>query len=1423
MPNYLCYHLHTEDSLLDSCTNHKLYTDKAVEYGMSAICYTEHGNIFNWIEKKMYANSKGLKFLLGCEVYLTKTLDPENLIRDNYHTILIAKNEEGRNELRTLIDKSTQKDHFYYKPRLSFDEFLSISDNIIKISACLMSPLNKFEIKTIEDEEMYMKLLKHYDFLEIQPHINSDEQKEYNKKLWEFSKTFNIPLIAATDTHSLDSYKAECRSILKKAKNIVYEDEDSFDLTFHSYDELVSMFKEQNSLPMDVILEAIENTNKVADMCDDTDLDTSFKYPIISDDENKTLRERIKRMYQEKVEKGIIEDDPRYLEMAETELKVFEKIGMIGFMLFMSELTCWCWDNNIPVGFCRGSVGGSMVAYLTDIIDVNPLKWDTVFSRFANESRKEIGDIDIDISPDQRELVYKHIIEEYGQDKTAYVLAMTTVADLGTIDEIGRALNYPLDKVAKIKEEFKQDEEKTRKKYKDLFYYFDGIVGTTVAQSVHPAGIIVSPISLYDNYGTFWSRDNKRIMCINMEEIHEVSLVKYDLLGLKNIQIIRECCELAGISYPKSYEINWEDEEVWKHITDSPVGIFQFEGAYAFDCLKRFGCRKVNDLSLVNAALRPSGASYRDRLLDHKINKNPSELIDKLLEDNNGYLCIEENQMVSTIYGEKKIKDINIGDVVYTENGTSIVDNVINNGVKDCVKIKYTSGDIITTLNHKILTPKGYIPANEIKVGDCVAVRIDKFSDLDCDYSKDKLKLIGYLLGDGCLSTKRNTVYMCNLNPNVTNDFARIVETFNNHTTRERVESNGVHYRIVKFIKPTKKKGELNEYLEDIGLHHKLAVDKTIPDFIFNLNRECILSFLGAYTDTDCTVKNRTKKVCTYKTSSVSIAQGLPKLISKVGYTCNILYCDDTRSYSISVQNPSEYLFDLYNYSFKIRKNYQYDELCISQRSNDNLIPLNDIIMFLPKTHFRDLNISINKKNKYISIDTLKRINDVYNCIPSYILNNKIKWVKIKNIVECGKMNVYDLTIHNEHNFVCQGIVVHNCFQEDTIKFLTDICGLDGSEADNIRRAIGRKQKERLEEALPQILEGYCSKSDKPRDVAEKEAQIFLQIIEDSSDYQFGYNHSTGYSMIGYMCGYLRYYYPKEFLTAYLNNAQNDDDIIMGSQLANQLGISIKPIKFRYSSAKYTPTKDSIYKGIASVKHLNEEVSQQLYNLRDNHYDTFVDLLMDIKDKTSCDSRQLDILTKLDFFSEFGRIGKLLKIEKAFASIYGKKQMKKDKAEELGLAEYVKKYSGKETEKMYSMIDSIALLKDIESSTFNRVDKARDIIGWQDEFLGYMDYVNPNIPKSYMVVTHLNTKYSPRFDGYCLNNGRSVMFKARKTGKPSAMYDTFAQKPFEDGDIISIVKCSKRNKSKMVDGEWVKIPDEYEWWLDKYEIVNLEV
>ena len=414
--------------------------DRAVELGQTAICFTEHGNIYNNIEKKMYANSKGLKYLHGVEIYLTASLDEK--VRDNYHTILIAKNFEGVKEINLLIDKSTREDHMYYKPRITFDEFFAISDNVIKISACLASPLSRYpssinevyerldeikkekkellsseeyrqevierfkgwdsnqlpitygnldnfikeevskmyaeEIKVLRHteenaKEIYDKLLQTYDYYEIQPHVKSLDQIKYNKMLYEASKKYGKPLIAGTDTHSINQYKAECRSILQKAKRIEFSNEDEFDLTYKSYDELVEMFRQQNSLPMGVVLEAIENTNRMADSITDYELDTAFKYPILYENEEEVFIERIYRMYHEKLNEGIIKPDPRYEENIKEELRVFKKIGMIGFMLFMSELTCWCWENDIPIGFCRGSVGGSTIAYLTDITDVDPV------------------------------------------------------------------------------------------------------------------------------------------------------------------------------------------------------------------------------------------------------------------------------------------------------------------------------------------------------------------------------------------------------------------------------------------------------------------------------------------------------------------------------------------------------------------------------------------------------------------------------------------------------------------------------------------------------------------------------------------------------------------------------------------------------------------------------------------------------------------------------------------------------------------------------------------------------------------------------------------------------------------------------------------------------------------------------------------
>ena len=449
------------------------------------------------------------------------------------------------------------------------------------------------ELRIIEITENFDKLLNKYDYYEIQYHNNS-EQISYNKKLYELSKKYNKPLIVGTDTHSLNKYKAECRSILQKAKRIEFSNEDEYDLTYKSYDELVQMFKVQNSLPMDIVLEAIDNTNIIADSVEEIVLDTSIKYPKMYDNDEEVFIERVNRMFKEKLDKGIIpiSQKEQFEINIKEELRVFKKVDMLGFMLSMSEILCWCKENGIPFGFSRGSCGGSCVAYVTDVIDLNPIQWKTVFSRFCNEDRKEIGDIDVDCFKDDRPQIYKHIINHFGQEKTAYVLAIGTISDKGTIDDIGRALDiiwcnknpqepktkspYNLEIIKRIKTEYEIDAEKCKKTYPQLFYYFDGLNGTSISQSQHPAGMVIAPLTLSDNYGTLVS-DGNIIMQLDMECVHETGLAKYDILGLKNVGIVKKTYEYIKKPYPLSYQINWNDEAVWEDMKKSNIALFQFE------------------------------------------------------------------------------------------------------------------------------------------------------------------------------------------------------------------------------------------------------------------------------------------------------------------------------------------------------------------------------------------------------------------------------------------------------------------------------------------------------------------------------------------------------------------------------------------------------------------------------------------------------------------------------------------------------------------------------------------------------------------------------------------------------------------------------------------------------------------------------
>ena len=378
-------------------------------------------------------------------------------------------------------------------------------------------------------------------------------------------------------------------------------------------------------------------------------------------------------------------------------------------------------------------------------------------------------------------------------------------------------------------------------------------------------------------------------------------------------------------------------------------------------------------------------------------------------------------------------------------------------------------------------------------------------------------------------------------------------------------------------------------------------------------------------------------------------------------------------------------------------------------------------------------------------------------------------------------------------------------FQEDTIAFLQNICGLSGGDADNVRRAIGRKQRDRLEAAMPQILDGYCQMSPKPRGVSEQEAKEFLQIIEDSSNYQFGFNHSTGYSMIGYTCAMLRYYYPEEFIAAYLNNANNEDDIRNGTELARIKGVAINPIKFRYSGAKYTVDKKNhaLYKGCESVKFLNSEVSDKLYAMKDEQFDSFLDFL----DVFPGNSRMLSILIKLGYFSEFGQTLKLLKLCDLHDLYAGKKIIKKDKCN-LPL-DLVQKYATSETAKQYRFeTESMSkLLREFAKFIPESEIPLRTRLEAEIEYMGYISYINPKF-QNIGFVLDLNTKYSPKVSIYHLDTGATITYKLSKA--------SYQKNPFDKGQAIRFYS-EQRNKSKLIDGSWVKTAEK-ELWINSYII-----
>lgn len=662
MSNYTIYHLHTDYSNcvtnIDSATKIDSYVEKAKKEGMKYLGVADHGANYNWYEKKKKIEEAGMVYIHAAEFYITEKLNPK--IRDNAHCILLAKNKEGFKEINKLISISFNRNdgHFYYVPRISMDELESISDNIMVTTACLANPLNA-ESPTFRRRFLEF-LIKNKEncYLEVQHHLVPD-QIHHNKKMLHLSKQYGINLIVGTDTHSIDETMAEARLILQKSKKVYFTEEEGWDLTFKTYDELVQLYRRQGVLSDDEIFEALENTNRMASRVEPFEIDKSPKYPKLYENSDEVFE----KMVFESIDKHpyALKNHSRetILKRIEEELPVFKSTGVVDFMLFKKYILDWEKENGIHCGPGRGSVSGSFIAYLLGITEMDSIKFDLNFFRFLNPYRVTNLDIDTDYYSKDRDKVREFLLTN-PRLKTAEIITFGTIATRGAIRDVGRALEMPLKEVDEIAKNYEDDPEGYRKKYPKLFKYVDLLSGVITHSGIHAAGVLCSDLNIDEEIGLSTSSTTPHpVSNLDMYCLDECFWVKLDCLGLDNLGVINETCRLAGIEIPTPDSIDLDDTNVWNSIKDDTTAIFQWESSFANQIIKslfseetiekiksrvpRFSYLKL--FSFGNGLIRPGCASFRDDAAKGIFKEYPIQKLNELLAQELGYLTFQETIM----------------------------------------------------------------------------------------------------------------------------------------------------------------------------------------------------------------------------------------------------------------------------------------------------------------------------------------------------------------------------------------------------------------------------------------------------------------------------------------------------------------------------------------------------------------------------------------------------------------------------------------------------------------------------------------------------------------------------------------------------------------------------------------------------------
>ena len=680
---YVPPHLHTTTgSIGDSIIKIPELVKKAKKLNIPALCVTNHGSLADMYDFYFECVSNNIKPVIGCEVYTTD--DRKYKAKDakkTGHLVLLAKDNTGLKNLLS-ITADAQLEGYYYKPRTDYDYLEQVdTTGIIASTACLGSDVNQLILNEKYDEAK--ELIKRIDnifyefFLEIQPG-DFPEQQAVNKKLVEFSRELNIPLIASNDIHYLDKedYLAHDSHVKSQRKlkfdgTLCYPDKCYY---LMDRDELIESLAK--SVGKEIATEAVDNSLYINEVANINIEINGLNLPEFNCPKNFKPKDYLEYICLQRLEeiKDKIKDVVEYTDRLYMELDVIEKLGFTSYFLIVRDFIEYAKNNNIPYGPGRGSVCGSLTAYLARITKIDPIKYDLLFDRFLSIHRTgSIPDVDCDFGSERRQDMFDYVVNKYGADHCAAVStrqirkARSAIKDAARILEIedgeeiaklipmtyydeegDKMTDLSIEESLKVVEELREYQEI----YPELFNMAMKMEGLPRASSIHAAGTLIAKTPLYDLVPMIKKEDsNLNATSFDLSQAEKMMLVKYDFLGLATLSVTDEVERLTGDVFDIEFD-KYDDPEVWKLIgSRNTTGLFQIASPTYKQRMSRLAPKTIEQLAACLALVRGPCISAKTDEKYMKIleGKEEIELIhpiyDEAVKDTNGIMIYQEQLM----------------------------------------------------------------------------------------------------------------------------------------------------------------------------------------------------------------------------------------------------------------------------------------------------------------------------------------------------------------------------------------------------------------------------------------------------------------------------------------------------------------------------------------------------------------------------------------------------------------------------------------------------------------------------------------------------------------------------------------------------------------------------------------------------------